>query len=209
MKRKTVDVAINLLPEDPFFSTLVGRTMRWAVSVGRYLVIFTELVVILSFLARFSLDRQLTDLNDSIHQKESVVQSFGDLETRVTTVQNKIEQYQQLGQSKDLTQTFPALSSITPEGIALRSLAISPTQVQITGIAQSQNSLNLLINNIQFSPNFFNVRVERIESQDDDDPGLLFQIQADTEKVLTANPITPTPGVTEPGSGTNTTEGSL
>lgn len=182
MKHKYVDVAINLLPEDPFFSSIAGRTMRWAVGVGRYLVIFTELIVILSFLARFSLDRQLTDLNTAILQKESIVKSFGDLETRITTVQDKITQYQQLQQSKDLTLAFPALSSITPQGITLRTLAITPTQVSITGIAQSQNSLNLLINNIQFSPEFFNVRVNRIESQDDDAEGLLFQIQADTEE---------------------------
>ena len=200
MKHKIVDVAVNLLPEDPFFGSLAGRTMRWAVSVGRYLVIFTELIVILSFLARFSLDRQLTDLNEQITQKESIVKSFGDLETRITTVQDKINQYQQLGQSKDLTQEFAALSAITPQGIALRSLAITPNRVSITGIAQSQNALNLLINNIQLSPNYFNVRVERIESQEDEqNTGLLFQIQADTEVVpVTASGAAPAAGGTTP-----------
>lgn len=190
MKQRTVDVSINLLPEDPFFDTILGRTMRWAVTVGRYLVIFTEVVVILSFLARFTLDRQLTDLNSSINQKENIVRSFGNLETEVTTAQEKINQYQQLEQSKDLTTVFPALSSITPEGITLQSLSISPTQVSIIGTASSQNALNLLINNIQLSPEFYNVRVERIESQDEQQDDLLFQIQADLE---------PTPGaVTTP-----------
>jgi hypothetical protein len=60
--RKKLDINVNLLPQDPFFETVFGRFLKWALSIGRYIVIFTELIVILSFASRFTLDRMVTDL---------------------------------------------------------------------------------------------------------------------------------------------------
>lgn len=182
MKRKPASININLVPQDPFFETFLGRTLRWAVKVGRYIVMFTELVVILSFATRFSLDRQITDLNDAIRQKESVALSYGELEAEVRASQTKIEQYQQLDQQTNLVDAFPALSQITPSDIKMSELNIKPTSVVLAGTTLSQNSLNLLINNIQLSPNFFSVAVDRIETSSDKNAGLFFRISAATVK---------------------------
>lgn len=203
MKKKTVDIAVNLLPEDPFFETIVGRTMRWAVSVGRYIVIFTELLVIISFGTRFSLDRQITDLNDAIHQKASIIKSFGDLENTIKSVQGRIEDYQQLQQRKNLADMFPAISAITPQDVKLTELVIKPTAITMRGTTQSQTSLNLLINNIQLSPQFFNVKVNSIETSTETQGEIVFEMSADTEKnpksiIKATTPATPAP--TSPGS---------
>src|SRR5690606_4816272 len=102
--------------------------------------------VIISFATRFTLDRQVTDLNQAINQKESVIRSFGDLEDRVREVQAKIDQYQQLEQQKNLVDVFPSLSSITPSDVQLTELIVRPTSVTLGGTTLSQSSLNLLIN---------------------------------------------------------------
>lgn len=180
MKRKPASITINLVPQDPFFESFLGRTLRWAVRVGRYIVMFTELVVIMSFATRFSLDRQITDLNDSIRQKETVVRSYGDLEEQVRQTQTKIEQYQQLDQQTNLVDTFPALSQITPADVKLTELVVKPASVSLAGTTLSQNSLNLLINNIQLSEDFYNVAVDRIEATEDKTAGLFFRITAAT-----------------------------
>jgi len=205
-KRKSLDIKVNLLPEDPFFQTILGRTLRWAVSVGRYIVIFTELIVILSFGARFTLDRQLTDLNDQIHQKETVIQSYGDLESQVLSVQSRIDQYQQLAQSHNLADALPALSSITPTGVTLKELSLTPTSVTFSGTSQSQNALNLLISNISLSPSFFNVRINQISSTGSEADGITFQIAADTEKNaagVVAAPVKFPTGTPAPGASTS------
>ncbi|MDQ3008614.1 MAG: PilN domain-containing protein [bacterium] len=180
MKNKPRPISINLIPKDPFFESALGRTMRWALSVGRYIVIFTELVVIISFATRFSLDRQLTDLNDDINQKETIIQSYGDLEEEVRTAQGKINQYQQIEQQTNLIDVFPALSSITPRDVLLSDLTIRPGTVSLSGSTLSNNSLNLLINNIQLSPYFTKVSVDKIENAPDQSPGFLFVIRAET-----------------------------
>lgn len=181
VKRKAANISINLVPQDPFFDTILGKTLKWAVSVGRYIVMFTELIVIISFATRFTLDRQVTDLNQAINQKESVIRSFGDLEDRVREVQAKIDQYQQLEQQKNLVDVFPSLSSITPSDVQLTELIVRPTSVTLGGTTLSQSSLNLLINNIQLSNQFFNIVVDRIETSEDQSGLLQFRISADTE----------------------------
>lgn len=179
--QRTPKININLVPKDPFFSTILGKTLRWALSVGRYIVIFTELMVILSFVARFSLDRQLTNLNDSIHQKQITVESYGDLEEKVRLIQAKADQYQQIEQQTNIIDIFPALSKITPRNIQLNELTIKPTKVSMSGKSTSQQSLNILINNFQLSSDFFNITIDKIETGDSRDSGFNFLISADTK----------------------------
>ncbi len=175
-------ININLVPKDPFFESVLGKTLRWALSVGRYIVIFTELMVILSFVARFTLDRQLTNLNDSIHQKQITIESYGELEKNVRLIQAKSDQYQQIEQQTNLIDIFPTLSQITPDNIQLDELTIKSAKVSMSGTSLSQQSLNLLINNFQLSNDFFNINVDKIEAGDSKDPGFKFLISADTQE---------------------------
>ncbi len=176
---KLVSIDVNLVPKDPFFNTYLGKLLRWALSVGRYIVIFTELIVILSFVTRFSIDRQITDLNDSIFQKQTVIESFGDLETQIRTTQKKIEHFLQIEQQTNIVDIFPALSEITPRSISMDQVIIRPTNISLSGKAVSQQGLNTLISNIQLSPTFTNVNVGKIATDQESGQGFEFTISAD------------------------------
>ncbi|MBD3250473.1 MAG: hypothetical protein GF381_02815 [Candidatus Pacebacteria bacterium] len=182
MSGKTIDFQINLVPTDPFFKTSVGRFLNWAVHIGRYIVIFTELVVIISFATRFTLDRRITDLNDSIHQKKSIVQSYGTLERDFRLIQAKIENYQQVEQTNNLVEVFPKIKSIIPSGVSMNELNIERDQIWMTAQVRSQAALNTLISNMHLSPYFDQVDSGQIESVDSKKPGYQVQI---TSKVLT------------------------
>lgn len=206
MPKKTASIDVNLLPKDPFFDTPLGKTLKWALSVGRYIVIFTELIVIISFASRFSLDRQVTNLNDAINQKEAIIRSYGDLEENVRNTQSIIEQYQQIEQQSNITDIFPALSKIAPQDVKLDELIIRPTSVVLGGTTLSQASLNLLITNLQLSPDFRNVAVDKIETSDGQrNTGFSFRIHADTQGEVTrllASPR-PSPSAAPVGGGAN------
>ncbi len=180
--KKPVPITVNLLPKDPFFASPLGRFLQWALSVGRYLVIFTELVVILSFASRFYIDRKITDLNGAIHQKQIIIESYGDLEQQVRTVQKKIESYQQVEQQVDITDSFEAMSQIAPQDVTLESLNMKPDSVIFSGRTLSQVSLNLLVNNIQLSQHFSDVVINKIDTKSDKDPGFNFEIQAHVKR---------------------------
>lgn len=170
---------INLVPTDPFFITPLGRVLRWALSAGRYLVIFTELIVIISFATRFKLDRDLTDLNDSIFHKKNLIESYGQLEKDFRQIQDKISYYSELEKSKTSTDVFVSLTEITPKDVVITKLTVSSSDVVIVGSTISQAAFNILITNLQLSPNFHNITVSKVE-QSSQSEGFDFQLKAET-----------------------------
>ncbi|MDD3744688.1 MAG: PilN domain-containing protein [Lentimicrobiaceae bacterium] len=175
---KKLDIAINLVPKDPFFETFWGRSFKWALTVGRYIVIFTELVVIVSFATRFSLDRRNTDLNDQIHEKEQVLKSYGDLETKFRFIQQQITDYQQLQQEANIVEIFPILNDTIPQNVVFNNLTIRNASLSFSGVAYSQDSLNVLVNNMQLDSHFSNVRISKIESTQQS-AGINFDVASD------------------------------
>lgn len=196
MKKEALNIRINLLPKDPFMSSPIGKVLQWALSVGRYIVIFTELIVIISFITRFSLDRQITDLNENIFQKKTVIESYGDLEDKVRITQQKTQQYVQLADQPNLSEVFPQVTAIIPQGVSLDELTVQPGSIDFTGTALSENSFNLLVNNLQLSPDFNTIVVQSITTSKDQtrNPGFEFTINAATAQQPI--PTTPTPPTT-------------
>lgn len=185
--KKPAAIKVNLLPKDPFLISPVGKLLQWALSVGRYLVVFTELVVIISFASRFTIDRQITDLNLALLQKETVVDSYGDLEQNVRDLQTKVENYRQVSQQDNVTDVFPVLTAVTPPDIVLSDLQMRPGRVTLSGTTLSNVSLGILINNLQVSGRFTDISVERIGTAKDTNSGLGFKIEANVKKVVTTN----------------------
>ncbi len=177
---KTTDIRINLTPKDPFFKTQVGKFLNWAINIGRYIVIFTELVVIVSFTSRFGLDRKLTDLNDAIHQKETIARSYGTLEDDFRLAQEKLDQYEQVEQRNNIAKVFPKLQEIVPDDLTLQELSITRTGIKLEALALTNNALNFFINNLQVSPYFFDVTVEKIEAESKKTGGYTVLVQAGT-----------------------------
>ena len=183
-KQTPVVLDVNLMPKDPFFETAIGRSLKWTVSVGRYIVIFTQLVVILSFLTRFILDRQVTDLNVTINQQKMAIESYEDLEKRFLFVQAQITDVKQLQQEANLIEIFPLLNETIPTNVILDSLTIKPEEVTFAGIALSQTAFDILVRNVQLSPYFEDATIGDIESRGEDLPGLIFDMKA---KVIKTN----------------------
>lgn len=183
-KRTAVVLDVNLMPKDPFFETAIGRSLKWTVSIGRYIVIFTQLVVILSFSTRFILDRQVTDLNSAINQQKMAIESYGDLEKRFLFVQAQMTDIKQLQQEANLVEIFPLLNETIPSNVILDELTIKPNEVVFSGIALSQTAFDILVRNVQLSSHFEEVNIGNIESRGEDLPGLIFDMRA---KVVTNN----------------------
>lgn len=183
MKQKPANITINLIPKDPFFQTPIGIFLQWALSAGRYIVIFTELIVIVSFAARFTLDRQLTDLNSQIFDQKTLIAAYGTLESNFRAAQTKLETVEKIDEEVNITDVFENLTLVTPQDVKLDQLTISPSTVTISGSTLSQTSFNLLINNLQLSQKFYNITVGKVESGDSSTAGFKFVITAATKQV--------------------------
>lgn len=183
MSKKPATININLVPKDPFFQTTLGRALQWALSAGRYIVIFTELIVIVSFAARFTLDRQITDLNSRINTQKVTIQSYGDLEANFRSVQTRLDDVKEIDQEVNIVDVFENLSKVTPRDVVLDQLSITPSTVNISGNTLSQTSFNLLVNNLQLSGSFFNISIGKVETGEENEPGFTFTILANTREI--------------------------
>lgn len=179
MSKQSRAIQINLIPEEAFFITPLGRLVRWSLSVGRYLVICTEIVVIVSFASRFTLDRRVTDLNKEIVQKVAVIDSYSDFEKDFRAAQEKLKQYGELEKQRNLAVVFEDLSSVTPPEVQVSSLAIRKNSVAVTGTTVSQSAFNTLINNLYLSPHFDDVSIGKVTANEDNS-GYEFDFTAKT-----------------------------
>lgn len=175
---KPLTYEFNLIATDPFFETTAGKILLWTVSIGRYIIIFTATVVIVSFASRFYLDRKLTDLNNEIHQKSAVIESQQQLENDFRFTQFRIQTYEQMEKQNNLARIFPLLQKIVPRNLILRRLEINQDELSAESIALSNEALNFFISNMQLSEHFRDIVVERIESRDEKSIGFRVIVKA-------------------------------
>lgn len=157
---------INLLPKGEFEKSPIGKFFKWALSVGRYIVIFTELIVIISFLSRFKLDNDLARLNKDISEKQAVIVSFGDLEKNVRSLQTKLKiiKSKQEVRSK-IIQALDECSSFTPPDVVLSDLSIKDSSILLKGIAISHQGLAAFIEGFKQSKLFDEIDLRNISSK--------------------------------------------
>jgi hypothetical protein len=183
-QRKVGTPKINLYPEDPFFDTLIGRVMRWLVGAGRHLIIFTELIVITSFFSRFYLDRQITDLNTSLQQKQSVAQSYGNLENEFRQAQQAVADVEQVLNQQGRTEVFRILSTVTPPDVKYSAVSLSQGGVSLQGTVGSLQSMSQFVENLKATPDFQRINVSQLEMGDSKSGTLQFQVRFVYTKAL-------------------------
>lgn len=183
-------LSINLLPQDPFYETPLGRVMAWASTVGRYLVIFTEVVVIFSFASRFKLDRDLTDLNAAILQKSFIVDSYGPLENDVRVVQKKLDFLSQQKTAYNALDILDLISNNIPQNVAYTLVQMYAQEVQLTGVALTPESLATLVRLLQRQALTKALYVDQIKSAQNGSAGFEFSMRLQLmPKVIQQSPI--------------------
>jgi len=171
-------IAVNLLSQDEFSQSAVGKVMLWALSIGRYVVVFTELIVILSFMSRFKLDRDLTDLNEAIARQKAIILSYGTLETDFRFTQNQLALMRQTQTALPPATVLDILSQTTPVDVKLENLSLTENSLQLSALALSPQGFFRFITNL-----FQNSAIKHLSlgSVSSEDQGLTinFELTAD------------------------------
>jgi len=130
------NVSINLLGKEDFTSTPSGRIISWAVTYGRYIMIGTEIVVLLAFASRFSLDRKLTDLKEAITQKQAILEANSQLEQSIKNLQERIAKTNVLYKDQDkLVKLLEFIQTSLPPDVHLDTLAIGVDKLSAQSVA--------------------------------------------------------------------------
>lgn len=169
---------INLLPKEPWEKGLLGKLIPWILSVGRYVIVFTELVVISGFLYRFGLDKRLADINEKIKQNLKVIQSYGNFEAKFRQAQQQLNQVKTI-QEKSLKpeQLLKAISQMTPTEAVYENIAIDQEKIDLNGRVLSEAGLATLLARTQLSPEFSGVALENVSSSTDNNQTISFRMR--------------------------------
>lgn len=178
--RKKRTTKINLLPQEEFAVSTMGRVLRWLLSTFRYLVITTEMIVIIAFISRFYFDSRTTDLDDEIKQKQQVIASYEDLEEDFRNAQLKLSIFENLTGNSSKTSAFlEEISSKLPNDIQLYRLSFNnDNTMNVEAASISEQSISQLIKALENSQLLENVTLVSIESKADS-IFLFFTLRAD------------------------------
>src|SRR3990172_5565317 len=145
-------ISINLIGEEEMEHTPVGRIVTWAITYGRYIMIGTEIVVLLAFISRFSLDRKLTDVNEEIAQKQAIIEANADFEKDIRALQEQLKKAKTLitAQSKPIN-VLSDMQTMLPADVYLESFEIANNKVTVNAIAGTTQGFSQFLTNLSSS----------------------------------------------------------
>jgi len=130
---------INLLPKDSFEFSTLGKTLKWALSSGRVMVVLTEFVVILAFGSRFYYDRKLNDLIETIDQKQAVIESYVDIEKQMRDIlarKKVVDIY--LRDNLKTKERIASVARVTPINVKYDEISFEIDSFNLSGTAGSE-----------------------------------------------------------------------
>lgn len=169
--------SINLLGVQDLQHSPWGRILTWATTYGRYIMITTEIVVLLAFISRFSLDRKLTDLNEEIAQKQAIIEANSSFETEFRSLQEKIRTIKTLIASQgQLRDVLEELQRLLPPDVHFESLTLGEGTLTAKTTALTTAGFSQFLANINQSVFLQNIGVGEIKKN----PltGIQFQLTA-------------------------------
>lgn len=155
--------SINLVKSQENF---IDKFIKWALSVGRLLVILTELIALVTFVYRFTLDRQLIDLHGKIVQEQTIVNYLKNQETTYRNLQDRIALASQYGdQEKNKIKIFKDVASFAPLGFTFENYSITESGIRISGQATSIDAVSSFVNSLKNYDPIERVVVDKIDNR--------------------------------------------
>lgn len=143
-------IRINLIGKEDFAATPYGRIVTWAITYGRYIMIGTEIVVLLAFISRFSLDRKLTDLKEEISQKQAIIVANQSLEADVRNLQTRLAKIKTLLQTESKPiDLLGHIQSFLPADTYLGSFELTGDKLTVAVNSSTTDGFAQFLTNLQ------------------------------------------------------------
>lgn len=162
----------TLLPESENINSFSSRFIHWVTTVGRFVIVFTELIVVGAFISRFWLDRQNSDLSEVLRQQTAILESTKEFEKEYNLLQQRLLAIKKMySQTPGYSDRLTSLANSAPPEIVFQNLVIGqdPTSKDITAsiavTALSEDSMTKFINNLSVNPEIRSVDVKNIEKK--------------------------------------------
>lgn len=154
---------INLLPGDELDKAPLGKFLKWALTYGRYIVVITELIVLLAFLSRFKLDRDLSDLSENITRKKNIIKASSQFEEKVRRLQIQLEAVDTIEkEARHIEEDVRMMAQVMPSEAQISSIKINAGNITVNGSTGSEPGLATIMESLRKNPKVKNVTVGKI-----------------------------------------------
>ncbi len=179
---------INLLPQEEFEATTLGRILKWALSTFRVMVISMEMVVMLAFLSRFWLDARSNDLNDLIKEKSAVISAQANFEKEVRDTQKRINIFANLtAKGTSASEVLGIINNYLPVSVYLTNFSQNESGIQIKGLSTSEIALAQFMSNLDSSDKFNEISLSNLDSSAKNQSSLTFTLKMKSNSGKGAN----------------------
>ncbi len=168
---------INLLPQEEFDASILGRILKWAMGTFRIIVIVTEMIVMAAFLSRFWLDAQNSDLTDSIKIKSNQITAQSVFEKEFRQIQKKLAISKAIAKEVKPIDKVDIVTSKMPVDIILTSFTTGEGSMQVKGRAGSEIGIVKFIANLKTEKSFKTVELGSINSSENNPTETVFIIK--------------------------------
>jgi len=143
----------------------LGRLLKWLLATFRYIVIVTEMIVMVAFISRFWLDAKNNDLDDLLKQKRAVVDASARFEEDFRQTQVKLKVFSGMtAKAVETDRVLGVTSSYLPPEIYLTSFSLTGKDVRIRGVAPSERSVAVFIVNLNSADVFDDISLLQADS---------------------------------------------
>lgn len=144
----------------------IDEFIKWALSIGRLVVILTEIVALITFLFRFSLDQKLIDLHSKIKQEQAIISYLKDQEATYRNLQDRLAVAASISKgSQNTVKIYSNIRKNAPNDVNIDNLSIFQEGIRIQATFRSVSSLSKFVNFLKNYDQIGTVSVDKIENK--------------------------------------------
>jgi hypothetical protein len=156
--------SINLVKDKQI--PLFDKFTNWVLTVGRLIVIITEIVAVIAFIYRFSLDEKLVNLHSAIKQKQNIVSILRNDESKYRNLQDRIALAASFSEKgAKASQAITDIISLIPSQTIVNNLIINKDKATININTSSVLSLADFINSLKNYNGIKSISIDNIENK--------------------------------------------
>ncbi|HVZ67468.1 MAG TPA: PilN domain-containing protein [Patescibacteria group bacterium] len=143
--------------------------LKWAISVGRIIIVVTELVAVGALAYRFTIDRKIVDLHDQIKKADLFVEAQAAKEADYRSIQNRLANIKTIDTDAEnkISIMKEILASMSTGDFSSTNLTVSQKSININGVAFSIFPINNFIEELKKNPNVTSISLDDISSTDE------------------------------------------
>lgn len=142
--------SINLLTAEIRPQGQWDRIYSWTANTAKYIIIVTEVVVLIAIAFRFVVDGKIAALSQQIDMQKQLLDARADEQTQAWQLLASLDSIKLMEESNySLSSFYEQIQVLIPASVSLQTVAIDINSCNITGTVTSYDTLLQLENNMK------------------------------------------------------------